>query len=156
LVLHSLFGLIFAAGFAFNTTIVPLDNLRGGFDWTISSSFGWPAVAARVDALKHSHKVGFIATARYTTAAQLGFALHDADVTAIADRPDQYDYWFDAPAHDGEDALVVSDSQYGLSEVAGHFDTLTPLESVPYVAYGRTLYTAEIYLGSYFHGAPAK
>lgn len=151
--LHLLYGLVFAAGAAFNLTIIPIGNLRGGFDWTIASTFGWPAAAARVEALRQQHKVGFVAATRYTTAAQLGFAMHDPDVTAIADRPDQYDFWFDAAAHAGEDALVVTDSRLGLREVKGHFDTLTLLETVPYTALGRTVYAPQIYLGTNFHGS---
>jgi len=76
--------------------------------------------------------------------------MHDTEVTSIADRPDQYHYWFDRIAHEGEDALVVSDAQLGTSEIAGHFDSLTELERVPYVAWGRTIYQPIIYLGTHF------
>ncbi|HVY52074.1 MAG TPA: glycosyltransferase family 39 protein [Devosia sp.] len=151
--LHCIYGLVFALGCAFNLTVIPIENLRGGLDWTIASTFGWPAVAARVEALKAEHKVGFVAATRYTTAAQLGFALHDPEVTAIASRPDQYDFWFDAAGHRGEDALVVTDSRLGLGEVRGHFGTLTLLETVPYMALGRTVYAAQIYLGIGFDGS---
>jgi len=144
--------LLFAAVIAFNLTIVPIDNLRGGFDWTISSTFGWPAVARRIVELEQEHKVGFIAAARYTTAAQLAFALHDSEVTALADRPDQYHIWFDPAAHRGQDALIVSDTQLGTAEIAGHFDSLAELARVPYSAWGRTIYTPIIYLGTNFHG----
>jgi 4-amino-4-deoxy-L-arabinose transferase-like glycosyltransferase len=151
LVAHSLYGLLFAGAIAVNLTIVPLDNLRGGFDWTIASTFGWPAVAARITALERQHRVGFVAATRYTTAAQLGFALHDPEVTALAERPDQYHIWFDPAAHQGQDALVVSDAQIGTAEIAGHFDSLTELARVPYLAWGRTIYEPIIYLGTNFH-----
>lgn len=151
LVAHSFYGLLFAAVIALNLTIVPLDNLRGGFDWTISSTFGWPAVAQRVKELEQQHKVGFVAAARYTTAAQLAFALHDPEVTALAERPDQYHIWFDPAAHQGQDALIVSDPQIGTAEIAGHFDSLTELARVPYVAWGRTIYEPIIYLGTDYH-----
>jgi len=149
---HAIYGILFAIVLAFNATIVPIANLTGGYDWTFSSSFGWPAVAERVKALEADHKVGFIAAARYTTAAQLGFAMQDPDVTAIADRPDQYHLWFDPAAHAGEDALVISDPQLGLSEIAPHFDRLTLLETVENRAYGHTIYVAQIYLGTGYRG----
>src|SRR3569833_2813542 len=86
-----------------------------------------------------------------TTGPQLGFAMHDPEVTAIANRHDQYDFWFDPAAHEGQDALVVSDPQLGLAEVAPYFDSLTPLETVPYTALGRTVYEPTIYLGRRIH-----
>ena len=151
LLLHLLYGTLLAGGFAFDQTIVPVGNLIGRYDWTASSTFGWPAVAERIEALEKTHTIGFVAATRYTTAAQLGFALHDPEVTAISSRHDQYDYWFDPAAHQGQDALVVSDPQLGLGEVAPYFDSLTPLETVPYTAFGHTIYEPTIYLGKRFH-----
>ena len=148
---HAIYGILFAIVLAFNATIIPIANLTGGYDWTFSSSFGWPAVAERVKALEATYKVGFVAAARYTTAAQLGFAIKDPEVTAIADRPDQYHLWFDPAAHAGENALVISDPQLGLAEIAPHFDGLTLLETVENHSYGHTIYVARIYLGTNYH-----
>jgi hypothetical protein len=150
-VVHILYGVLLAGGFAFDQTIVPLGNMVGRYDWTASSTFGWPAVAERIKAYETQYGTTFVVATRYTTAAQLGFALHDPEVTAIANRHDQYDFWFDPAAHDGQDALVVSDPQLGLAEVAPYFDSLTPLETVPYTALGRTVYEPTIYLGRRFH-----
>ena len=116
--LHFVYGLVLVAGFTFNNTVIPFGNLTGGMDWTIASTFGWPEVATRIEALEKEHKIGFVAATRYTTAAQLGYALRDPDVVALARRRDQYDYWFDPAAHRGEDALVVSDPQLGIKAVA--------------------------------------
>jgi 4-amino-4-deoxy-L-arabinose transferase-like glycosyltransferase len=151
MVVHILYGVLLAGGFAFDQTIVPLGNMVGRYDWTASSTFGWPAVAERIKAYATQYSTTFVVATRYTTAAQLGFALHDPEVTAIANRHDQYDFWFDPAAHDGQDALVVSDPQLGLAEVAPYFDSLTPLETVPYTALGRTVYEPTIYLGRRFH-----
>jgi hypothetical protein len=108
-------------------------------------------VAARVEELERTHSVGFIAASRYTTAAQLGFALHDADVTALADRHDQYDFWFDSAAHLGEDAIVVSDTRLGIGQVKPYFEALKLIETVSFERFGRVIYRARIYLGSGFH-----
>jgi hypothetical protein len=148
--LHYLYGVVFAAGLIVNNTLAPLANLTGGMDWTNASTFGWSAVATRITALEQNYPVGFVAASRYTTAAQLGYALRDPDVTAISDRPDQYDFWFDAAAHEGQDALVVSDPQIGVAGLRGHFASLTKLESVPYTAFGTEIYRPTIYLGKGF------
>jgi len=151
LALHLGYGTVLALTFAFGQTIVPVANMWGGYDWTISSIFGWPKVAERVRAFEQQYKTTFVVETRYTTAAQLGFALHDPEVTAISSRHDQYDFWFDPAVHEGQDALVVSDPQLGLGDVAPYFDSLTPLETVPYVALGHTIYAPTIYLGKRFH-----
>ncbi len=73
-------------------------------------------------------------------------------MTAIADRHDQYDFWFDPAAHEGQDALVVSDPQLGLTEVSPYFDSLTPLETVPYIALGAPSTSRPSIWGRRFHG----
>ncbi len=71
---HAVFGAILAAGFAFDQTIIPLGNLIDRYDWTSSSTFGWPAVADRIKAYETQYETTFVVATRYTTAAQLGFA----------------------------------------------------------------------------------
>jgi hypothetical protein len=78
--------------------------------------------------------------------------MHDADVTALSGRHDQYDFWFDPAAHKGQDALIVTDRQLGTRDIGKRFDELIELESVPYSRFGVMVYTAEIYLGRNFHG----
>ena len=151
MVLHLTYGTLLALAFAFNQTVIPVANLWGGYDWTISSIFGWPKVAEQVRALEQQYGATFVVETRYTTAAQLGFALHDPEVTAISSRHDQYDFWFDPAQHEGKDALIVSDPQLGLGDVAPFFDSITPLQTVSYTALGRTVYAPTIYLGKRFH-----
>jgi len=150
------YGLIFALLSVVNFTIAPVTNLFGGNDWTVASTYGWPQVVSRVSELKREHDVGFVAAARYTTAAQLGFALHDPDVTAIADRHDQYDYWFDPEAHLGQSALIVSDPQIGVRQIEPYFDSLERLEDIAFERFGKVIYRARIYLGTGFRGPPQR
>jgi hypothetical protein len=91
-----------------------------------------------------------VATTIYTTAAQLGYAMHDPDVVAIDDRHDQYDLWFDPAAHIGESALVVADSRQSVDYVRRYFDTLQPLEYVPFERFGMVIYRPRIYLARGF------
>ncbi len=154
-VLHFAYGAIFALGCVVNFLVAPIGNLADGDDWTFASTFGWPEVAVRVETLRHERDIGFVATTRYTTAAQLGFALHDADVTALAARHDQYDFWFDAAAHRGEDALVVTDPRLGTGYAARLFDSLELVETVAHTRFGLEIYEARIYLGRGFRPPPA-
>jgi hypothetical protein len=145
-----IYGVVFALLSVVNFTLVPIERLFGGSGWTFASAYGWPAVAARVEELEREHRVGFVAASRYTTAAQLGFALRDADVTALADRHDQYDFWFDPEAHLGENALIVSDPRLKTGEIEPYFETLKLIETVPFERFGKVIYRARIYLGSNF------
>lgn len=156
IVLHCFYGFLFAGVILVNNTMAPIANLMGGIDWTNASTYGWDAVADRIAELRKTNTVGFVAATRYTTAAQLGYAMHDADVTAISGRHDQYDYWFDAAAHEGQNALVVSDPQLGLDYARTHFDDIVKLADVPYVAFGVTIYRPSIYLGVNFHAEGRK
>lgn len=148
---HLGYGLIFAIGAAVSFIAMPIGNMLGHYDWMNSSIYGWPAVATRIEQLERKHEIGFVATARYTTAAQLGFALRDPEVTAISDRHDQYDFWFDPKAHIGEAALVVSDPQLKVGQIAPYFDKLKLVDTIPFERFGRTIYRARIYLGTGFH-----
>ncbi len=151
---HLVYGAIICLGSVLNFSIVPIGNLLDRYDWTISSTYGWDGVAARIEELETAHEIGFVATTRYTTAAQLGFAMHDADVVAIDDRHDQYDYWFDPAAHAGENALVVADSRQNVNYIKRFFATLEPLELVPFRRFGMVVYRPRIYLGTGFHPDP--
>jgi 4-amino-4-deoxy-L-arabinose transferase-like glycosyltransferase len=151
-----IYGVVFALLSVVNFTLVPIESLFGGNGWTFASAHGWPAVAVRVEELEHEYKVGFVAASRYTTAAQLGFALHDADVTALADRHDQYDFWFDPKAHRGEDALIVSDPRIKTGQIEPYFETLKLIETVRFERFGRVIYRARIYLGSNFQPPDAE
>jgi 4-amino-4-deoxy-L-arabinose transferase-like glycosyltransferase len=143
-----IYGLIFAVLSVVNFTAMPVFNLFGIDDWTTESIYGWPTVAARVESLEQEHDIGFVAAARYTTAAQLGYAMHDADVTALADRHDQYDFWFDPHAHLGENALIVSDPRIKVGQIRPYFEKLELIETVPFERFGRVIYRARIYLGT--------
>ena len=154
--LHCFYGLFWASLLLVNNTMAPVANLMGGIDWTNASTYGWQQVADRITELRKTNPVGFVAATRYTTAAQLGFALHDPEVTALSSRHDQYDYWFDAVAHEGQNALVVSDPQLGLNYARTHFDDIVKLADVPYVAFGVTIYRPSIYLGVNFHAEGRK
>ncbi len=148
---HLVCGVIVCLGCVLNFSIVPIGNLIGRYDWTTSSTFGWAGVAGRIEQLEEAHEIGFVATTRYTTAAQLGYAMHDPDVVAIDDRHDQYDYWFDPAAHIGENALVVADSRENVKYIKRFFDTLEPLGAVPFRRFGTVIYRPRIYLGTGFH-----
>jgi hypothetical protein len=142
------YGIAGAVLLTVNFAVVPLGNVIGAYDWTVSSSYGWQTVAERIETLKRERGIDLVIAARYTTAAQLGYAMHDPDVVTIANRHDQYDYWFDPAAHLGENALIVSDPMLGVGEIAPYFESITPIETIDYQRFGIAIYSPTIYLGS--------
>lgn len=148
---HMIWGMAFAAIMAFNMTIIPIGNLLGRYDWTISSMQGWPQVADAVEEMRNEHPDAFIAATRYTTAAQLGWAMGSRDVTALARRSDQYDYWFDAEGHRGRNAILVADPQQGIGYAETLFARITPLRSLAIERFGQVVYRPTIYFAEDFH-----
>ena len=122
-------------------------NLPGFRDPTIPSNFGWDRVAAAVREAETGHPGAFLAATRYTYAAQLGFALHDAGVTAINPLRSQYDFWWSPAAHQGQDAIIVADSSNPVSLAAPRFAAVSKLAEVPVTVAGRQVWSFDIYLG---------
>jgi 4-amino-4-deoxy-L-arabinose transferase-like glycosyltransferase len=150
--LHIAFGLVVITVGVLNYTVGPT-KLFGFGDTGAAASFGWPELAARVAAQQAAHPGSFLAAARYNYAAQLGFQLHDIDVAAFNHLPSQNDYWWNAGAHVGQDAIIVADGAQAstIAEAAPHFADVVKLEDVPVIRQGKTIWTFEIWLGKDFH-----
>jgi 4-amino-4-deoxy-L-arabinose transferase-like glycosyltransferase len=115
-----------------NYAVLPLTALAGsGSDQTSSWTYGWDEIAAAVRAAQKDEPAGFIAATDYALASPLAFALHDPDVTSLSAHRDGYDDWFDAPAHKGESALVVTDTYRPLPpDIAAQFQSIVPIATV--------------------------
>lgn len=144
--LHVAYGLGMAALLLVNQFYAPIGNLSGSYDWTISSTYGWDEIGREVQAARAEHGASFVGTTFYTTAAQLGFAIQDANTVALSTRPDQFDIWFDPEAHRGETAVIVGDSTYPIDYAASLFERVTPLQTVEIRSFGRVIYTPTLYL----------
>jgi 4-amino-4-deoxy-L-arabinose transferase-like glycosyltransferase len=150
LVLHVAFGLVIATVAALNYTVTPLKIGIYG-DPGAAANYGWAQVADRVEVQQAEHAGAFLGATRYTYAAQLGFQLHDADVAAFNPVRSQNDYWWDASAHAGEDAVIVADKTFPIGAARGRFTALEKLEDVPVPDnLGQPVWTFEIWLGRGF------
>lgn len=154
--LHMLYGGGMALLLVFNQTVAPVGNVFGAYDWTISSTYGWDQIGREVEAVRKDNPDAFVATTFYTTAAQLGFAIGDANVVALSPRPDQFDLWFDAEARRGQDAIIVADPYYPIDYAARQFESVTPLKQMQISSYGRVIYSPTIYLAKGFNPSPAQ
>ena len=155
MLLHLVFGLAIITVGTLSYTVAPM-MLFGFGDPGAAGSFGWPQLAERVVAEQKQHSGTFLAASLYTYAAQLGFQLHDINVAALNHVPSQNDFWWDATAHIGRDAIIISDegSTSKIAEAAPHFASVEKLEDVPIAVDGKVIWTFEIWLGKDFGHGP--
>jgi hypothetical protein len=149
---HVIFGALVSALFAFNFLAIPIANFLGADDWGSTSNYGWEEVSAAVSVAQAKSPQSFLVATRYTTAAQLGFALHDPEVAAIAERHDEFDYWFDPVAHKGQDAIVLADPFNPIDYVARQFRQVTPMQQIEITRFGRPIQTFLLYRAQGFCG----
>jgi hypothetical protein len=152
---HTAYGVAFLTFMLVNYSFVPLTDVQGWRDEATAWIYGWEQTAAAVDAAGAEHGADFVATADYTTASLLAFALGEKDeVTSLNSRRDQFDYWFDPVAHAGEDAILLGDTWRPLTgEVQALFSEVVPLAELPVIAGGREVNRHRIYLGRGFKPA---
>lgn len=149
--LHTLYSVAFLGFMLVNYSVTPLTDVQGWKDEATGWAYGWDETAAAVRTARSEHDVGFIATADYTTAALLGFALADKDVTSLNSRRDQFDYWFDETAHAGQDAILFGDTWRPLTpDIAARFAEVIPLVEIPVIRGGKEIDRHQIYLGKGF------
>lgn len=152
---HTLYGIAFLAFMLVNYSFVPLTDVRGWNDEATGWAYGWTDTAAAVAAARTEHNAGFVATADYTTASLLGYAMQDKDVVSLSNRRDQFDYWFDPAAHAGQDAILFGDTWRPLTgDVTSRFSEVVLLTEIPVIRGGVEIDRHQIYLGKGF--APAQ
>jgi 4-amino-4-deoxy-L-arabinose transferase-like glycosyltransferase len=151
--IHVLFGLfmITVGVLIYTTTPFRIGNFG---DPGANANYGWHEVAERVEALQAEHPGAFLGATRYTYAAQLGFQLHNIDVAAFNPVHSQNDYWWDAAAHAGQDAIIVADRSFKIEAAEKSFASMEQLETVEAKDnFGKTVWRFDIWLGRDFQPA---
>ena len=152
LMLHIGYGLI-VVGLVFfiNFTVIPLATVTGGSDWESSVVHGWDEIAAEVSTAEAEFQPDFLAATRYTLAAQLAFQRGRDDVTALSSRVDQFDFWFDAAAHQGQTALILADTTQVIdAETRARFESIEQVRQFEVVRFGHEVNTYQLVLGRGF------
>ncbi|MBU1304463.1 MAG: glycosyltransferase family 39 protein [Alphaproteobacteria bacterium] len=151
LVAHSIYGAAMGMLLLINYTAYPvlgvdtLETYRG---------YGWSEIAAAYREETGRLQPYFLAASHYQLASQLNFALRTTQVTALSQRLDQYDYWFDDAAHLGQTALILDDGHSPLeAAVITGFDAVEEIRRVQIVRQGVVINTYRIYLATGYRGA---
>jgi hypothetical protein len=111
------YGLLFAALLVVHYGLLPLSALVSReSDPDSRMLFGWAQVAAGVRT--QAEELGskpLLITTDYRSASALAYQLHDRNVIAIADRVDQFDFWYrDTRSFIGKDAVILADDWHPL------------------------------------------
>jgi len=151
--LHLLAGATLTVLFLIEMGFSPIVNLPGLAFGTAYSNYDWDRVAGIVAAAQKDHPGTFLGATRYTTAAQLAFALKNPDVTDISDRPSEFTYWFDKPAHRGQSAIVLAAPFIPISYASTEFRHVTLLENIQiHDVFGAPAGTYQLYFAEDYCG----
>ncbi len=150
--LHAVSGTLLIGLFMVNLLVVPVRDLVGWSDSTTFSNYDWNRIASIVAAAHAGEPGGFIAATRYTTASQLAFAMHDADVTDLSDRHTEFNYWFDPKAHLGQDALVLAAPFIPIDYARTQFRSITLLQNIDVSRFGRSVGSYQLYAAKGYCG----
>jgi len=151
---HYLFGLLLAVLIVVNFSIIPVGELVGIRDRGSSSDFNWTTIGEHMRAAEQKTPADLIAATRYSTTAQLGFALGTADTVKLSQEHSQYSYWQNEADYVGKSALILTDEQDGdvtFTWLRAHFASLTQVDSFDTEILGRKIYTWRIFRGEGFH-----
>lgn len=106
---HFLYGALLAAVMGVNFALLSVQGMVSFVDQTTAWSYGWDRIAPEVRRIAEAEGTSFIAATDYALASPLAFALADRDVVSLSPRTEAFDFWFDAPAHTGQTAIILAD-----------------------------------------------
>ncbi len=150
---HAGFGLVMTVFQFVSTSFVPVLFLLDRPDPTRARNYGWEQIEEPLNRAVATYAPDFVAAAKWETASFVGFATGNIDVVNIADRPSQFDYWFDAAAHRGETALLVLYDNDMMRLAEARFERLTQVETIPVERFGYRFGSYNIYLAEGFRPA---
>lgn len=151
-----LIGLTAAATLIFHYTVVPLTALiPGAVDPDSAALFGWAEIAAEVEAQASTLENPLLLTTDYRSAGALGYQLNDPNVIAISGRLDQFDFWYDAAAMQGRDAVLLGESWHPICPAhLAMFERTAPPQEIAIARFGVVLQTYTLVRGYGFQAGP--
>jgi 4-amino-4-deoxy-L-arabinose transferase-like glycosyltransferase len=144
------FGLFVAVALVIHYAVFPWSAWFGeaGDDDT-RMLYGWPTVAAQVQAQRSDlATVPLLLTTDYRSASALAYQLNDPAVMAISGRIDQFDFWYDASALEGQDAILLGDRWHPICPAhLAMFDRTSPAIEIPVQRFGVVIKRYQMLVG---------
>jgi 4-amino-4-deoxy-L-arabinose transferase-like glycosyltransferase len=155
LAVHTAYGAAVSTFLVVSYSIVPV-LLLFGIDQAMETDtmYGWPEVAAVVEAAQDEHNADFLAANFYQNASQLAFALDNPDVVALSVRRDAFDDWFDPQTRIGQNAIFLEDPTEQTDYWRGHFESVRQIGEAPASVAGHVLKGYRVYLAEGFRPLP--
>ncbi|MEO0987661.1 MAG: glycosyltransferase family 39 protein [Cyanobacteria bacterium J06639_14] len=132
-------GLVVAILLVAHYTLFPWSALAGETgDEDTRMLYGWSQVAEQVQQAAATFPMApLLLTTDYRSAAALAYVLQDATVMSVSGRIDQFDFWYDAIALDGKDAVLVGDRWHPICPAhLQMFDRTDPAETIAVKRFG--------------------
>ena len=135
-----IYGLLFATLLVVHYCFLPLSALISkDADPDSRMLYGWNEVAVVVKhQISELQNSPLLITTDYRSASALAYQLNDKTVRAIADRVDQFDFWYpnDLPFR-GKNAVILSDDWFPVpSKLLAKFDRVSQPITVPIIRFG--------------------
>lgn len=141
-------GLFAATALVTYYTVIPLGTFFGAVDPDGAALFGWPQIAQAVATQADNLDDPLLLTTDYRSASALAYILNNPNVLAISGRLDQFDFWYDAPALEGRDAVLLGETWHPICPThLAMFDRVDPPETLVVRRFGQVLQTYEIVRG---------
>ncbi|RYE07634.1 MAG: phospholipid carrier-dependent glycosyltransferase [Hyphomicrobiales bacterium] len=144
---HFVYGALLALVMAANFAVTSVQGMISFVDQTTAWSYGWEKLAPEIRGIAVAEGATFVATTDYALAGPLAFALGDRDVTSLSPRTEAFDYWFDAEAHRGQDAIILADRWRGLGEgITSQFASVELVKRLDVQQFGKHVNRYEVYI----------
>ncbi|MBE9159693.1 glycosyltransferase family 39 protein [Nodosilinea sp. LEGE 06152] len=148
-------GLFAATALVGYYTVIPFSTFLGAVDPDGAALFGWPQVAQEVTAQAQTLDDPLLLTTDYRSASALAYQLDNPNVLAISGRLDQFDFWYDAAALDGRDAVLLGETWHPICPThLAMFDRVDPPKTFEVRRFGQPLQTYQIMRGYGFRAGP--
>lgn len=147
---HLALGLAIAGLVVCDLAVVPPGPLFGHDDRGSSINFGWSEIAGHIRAAAARQAVDLYAATRYSTTAQLGFALGITNAVKLSAEHSQYDYWQVDADLAGKSALILTDEPDGSPQIEwlkSHFVGLSQADAFSINRFGTPIYDWRIFRG---------
>ncbi|MGG6237564.1 ArnT family glycosyltransferase [Nodosilinea sp. AN01ver1] len=149
-------GLFAATALVGYYTVIPFSTFLGAVDPDGAALFGWPQIAQEVTAQAQTLEDPLLLTTDYRSASALAYQLNNPSVLAISGRLDQFDFWYDAAALDGRDAVLVGETWHPICPThLTMFDRVDQPKTLEVQRFGQPLQTYQIVRGYGFRAGPA-
>ncbi|NJL47574.1 MAG: hypothetical protein HC929_08905 [Leptolyngbyaceae cyanobacterium SM2_5_2] len=135
--------------------MVPFTAFFGQADPDSAALYGWNQISTAVMAQAEALDNPLLLTTDYRSASALAYSLDNPQVMALSGRIDQFDFWYNADAMQGRDAVLLGESWHPICPAhLAMFERTEPPVTLEIHRFGRVLQTYQLVTGYGFQAGP--